>query len=101
MTETVIDERVTQNDDVNEYEDIVIKKLRWHSRRGMLELDLIFMPFIEEQYVKLAVNAQANYRELLACEDQDLFAWFVKKEACSRADLVSIVAEIMEWYAQR
>ena len=54
-----------------------IKKMYWHSRRGMLELDLILLPFVTEHLAALNEEQQELYRELLREEDQDLFAWLV------------------------
>ena len=55
-------------------------RLRWGSRRGMLELDLILMPFVEDVYPTLAADDQALYVQLLECEDQDLFSWFLHRQ---------------------
>jgi antitoxin CptB len=55
-------------------------RLRWGSRRGMLELDLILMPFVERIYPTLNPDDQALYARLLECEDQDLFAWLLHRQ---------------------
>ena len=52
-------------------------RLFWASRRGMLELDLIFLPFAENVYPELVVEDQLLYEQLLACGDQDLFSWLL------------------------
>lgn len=49
----------------------------WRSRRGMLELDLLLVPFTREVYGSLGAPEQGRYRELLACEDQELFGWLL------------------------
>ena len=33
--------------------DIEMKRLFWHSRRGMLELDVLLVPFLQEAYPTL------------------------------------------------
>lgn len=58
-------------------QDAENRRVYWHSRRGMLELDLVLMPFAETVYPTLDAQTQALYRELLGCEDADLFAWLV------------------------
>ncbi|MDY6827747.1 MAG: succinate dehydrogenase assembly factor 2 [Pseudomonadota bacterium] len=50
----------------------------WSSRRGMLELDLLLLPFAEQVFPQLTPQHQALYVELLAQEDQQLFAWLVR-----------------------
>lgn len=71
-------------------------RLRWGSRRGMLELDLILMPFVEDVYPTLAAEDQALYAELLSCEDQDMFAWFMHKQDPQDPKLCRIVNIIRE-----
>lgn len=55
-------------------------RLFWSSRRGMLELDLILLPFIENVYPTLEAEDQLSYQRLLECEDQDMYAWFMRRE---------------------
>lgn len=52
-------------------------KLRWACRRGMLELDVLLAPFVEEGYDALNERQKADFERLLACDDPDLFAWFM------------------------
>jgi len=78
-----------------------LNRLFWHSRRGMLELDLLLVPFVREAYVKLSQEDQARYRKLLACEDQDLFAWFMQRTEPEDKDLQAIVRLILQHGATR
>lgn len=57
-----------------------LNRLRWASRRGMLELDLVLLPFVEQVYATLSADDQARFDALLESEDQDLFRWFLGKE---------------------
>lgn len=52
-------------------------KTKWACRRGMLELDLILQPFIEDNYDELSISAKKNINEFLTNTDQDLFSWLV------------------------
>ncbi len=56
-----------------------LKRLYWHSRRGMLELDVLLVPFVQEVYPGLDAEDQARFRKLLECEDQDMFGWFMQR----------------------
>jgi antitoxin CptB len=73
-----------------------LNRLFWHSRRGMLELDLLLVPFVREAYADLAEEDQARYRKLLECEDQDMFGWFMQREEPADADLRKIVRMILD-----
>jgi len=71
-------------------------RLFWSSRRGMLELDLVLMPFIENVYPTLAEPDQELYQLLLEEEDQDLFSWFMRREDPDNVNLLRIVNIIRE-----
>ncbi len=55
-------------------------KVYWASRRGMLELDLVLMPFAKDVYPSLSQTDQQAYRQLLEEQDQDLFSWFLGRQ---------------------
>ena len=66
-------------------------RLFWGSRRGMLELDLVLLPFLENVYESLAQDDKERYWALLECEDQDMFAWFLRRENPDDPELLRIV----------
>ncbi|MGB0895114.1 MAG: succinate dehydrogenase assembly factor 2 [Parashewanella sp.] len=69
-------------------------RVRWACRRGMLELDVIFQPFVEQQYENLADKDKATFVRLLECEDPELFAWFMGHEQCEDAELAEMVIKV-------
>ena len=71
------------------------RRLWWHSRRGMLELDVLLIPFLEEAYRELPADDQARYRKLLDCEDTDMFEWFMQRGKPQDPDLARIVEIIL------
>lgn len=70
-------------------------RLWWHSRRGMLELDVLLLPFLEEAYRDLPKDDQARYQKLLSCEDTDMFEWFMQRSKPEDPDLRRIVEIIL------
>jgi antitoxin CptB len=66
-------------------------RLFWGSRRGMLELDLVLLPFLENIYPGLEQADKERYWKLLECEDQDMFAWFLRREDPEDLELKGIV----------
>lgn len=70
------------------------KRLRWACRRGMLELDLVLQPFLENILPNLTQEQQVQFERLLECEDQDLFNWFLRKEDPSDEEDMAIVTII-------
>lgn len=76
-------------------DEIEVRKLWWHSRRGMLELDVLLKPFVEEAYRSLPADDQQRYKDLLACEDADLFAWFMERTPPADPDMERIVGIVL------
>ena len=72
-------------------ESLSFKRLKWNCRRGMLELDLLLEPFLDEVFLTLDDEDKARFYTLIECEDQDLFLWFMQKEVPQDADLARIV----------
>lgn len=78
------------------YSEEDIRRLAWQSRRGMLELDVLFVPFVEKAFRELEPADQKRFVKLLACEDQDLFVWFMQRATPEDPDLERIVKIILE-----
>ena len=76
--------------------DIEMKRLFWHSRRGMLELDVLLVPFLQEAYPTLEAADKQRYQKLLECEDQDMFGWFMQRSKPEDPDLQRIVEIILD-----
>ncbi|MFT6915089.1 MAG: antitoxin CptB [Motiliproteus sp.] len=60
------------------YSETDINRLRWHCRRGMLELDVLLTPYLEGHFGALSLQDQQLFERLIAGEDQDLFSWFMR-----------------------
>lgn len=74
-----------------------IKRMRWASRRGMLELDLVLEPFVTDCYAELGERDRQCYQRLMECEDQQLFAWFLRREQPEDESLADIVNRILDY----
>ncbi|MEW6981479.1 succinate dehydrogenase assembly factor 2 [Colwelliaceae bacterium 6471] len=70
-------------------------RLKWACRRGMLELDVLFMPFVEEAYEHLTESDKVTFERLLECQDPELFAWFMGHENCEDKELNAMVQLIL------
>lgn len=71
------------------------KRMRWASRRGMLELDLILEPFVRLHYAQLDSDDRLRYRELMGCQDQELFDWFLRKQVPENPEHALMVRTIL------
>jgi len=71
-------------------------RLMWASRRGMLELDLLLQPFVENHYHLLSDDDKQQFHLFLELEDQQLFQWLIKKEKAPDTHTQRIVDIIHE-----
>lgn len=79
---------------------IQAKQLRWQCRRGMLELDMLLMPFVDDAFSSLTPKQQQDFKRLLAHEDSQLFPWLMLREIPADADMQAMVKLVVE-YARR
>ncbi|MCJ8269837.1 MAG: succinate dehydrogenase assembly factor 2 [Psychrosphaera sp.] len=71
-------------------------KLRWACRRGMLELDVLLLPFIDDDaYDALPETQKLVFQRLLTSDDPDLFAWFMGHQKCEDEELKGMVKIIL------
>lgn len=75
-------------------EPMKISRVRWACRRGMLELDVLFQPFVENHYEQLSAANKHIFVKLLEGEDPVLFAWFMGHETCSDPELAAMVIRV-------
>lgn len=78
--------------------DEEFRRMRWASRRGMLELDLVLGPFMDEHYNALSARERQQFEELMRCEDQELFGWFLGREKPDDANHAEIVKTILAFH---
>jgi antitoxin CptB len=48
-------------------------RVRWHCRRGMLELDIVLSKFLDKHYGGLDLEQKAVFKALLDLPDNDLW----------------------------
>ena len=66
-------------------------RLKWHARRGMLELDLILGRFVEK-YLDILSNEQLDlFEHFLTQADPDLYAWLMEYEQPTNPEFTTII----------
>ena len=78
------------------YSEDDVRRLTLQCRRGMLELDVLLVPFMQEAFAGLVQEDQDRFVKLLDCEDQDLFMWFMQRSEPEDPDMKRIVGVILE-----
>ncbi|MFV0819590.1 succinate dehydrogenase assembly factor 2 [Tatlockia micdadei] len=66
-------------------------KLLWHCRRGMLELDLILIPFLERHFDSMSLSQMTAFERLLECTDPELFSWLMGHDDPTDKEFVDII----------
>lgn len=69
-------------------------KIKWHCRRGMLELDLILTQFIENRLEQLSEQQIHSFETLLSYTDPELYAYLMGYSEPEDKDIIDIVAII-------
>lgn len=87
---------VTNNENSTRLLKVNKARLKWACRRGMLELDMLFIPFVDEAYDDLSTKDQFTFERLLTGQDPELFAWFMGHEICEDTELNAIVQFILK-----
>lgn len=77
-------------------DDEELRRLRWHCRRGMLELDHLLLTFLDRGYRALAGDDRARFVRLLECQDQDLSDWLMRRRAGDDPELQRIVDHVVD-----
>ncbi len=71
-----------------------INRLKWHCRRALLELDLVFQRFWARHGDDIDATTEADLTRLLALEDHDLWALVSGKEASDDVALTSLIERL-------
>ena len=71
-----------------------LNRIRWRSRRGMAELDILFIPFFDDVFPFLSETRQNAFVRLLTEEDPELWEWFSERampQDPAYLDLVTLI----------
>ena len=75
-------------------EDAELKRARWRCRRGMRELDRLFDRWLDREWALSSDAQRGVFLQLLECEDDRLWRWFMGYETCPDAALQPLVERI-------
>jgi antitoxin CptB len=71
-----------------------INRLRWQCRRGMRELDLLLLRFLDTGYAGLDADAARAFARLLDCPDALLLEWLLGRQRPSDKEVADVVLRI-------
>jgi antitoxin CptB len=70
------------------------RKLRWQCRRGMKELDLVLVRYLDAHFSSASAEEQQNFVRLLESEDDQLWAWILGRSNPQDPELDALVQRI-------
>ena len=69
-------------------------RLRWHCRRALLELDIVFARFLATQFDSLNEEELRALQELLAYEDTELWPMVSGRKECDKPHLRGLLERL-------
>jgi len=67
------------------------ERIRWHCRRGMLEVDIVLQRFLERHAGGIVGNDLKSFKELLELPDNDLWDLIVGRAEVTRPEWQGMV----------
>jgi antitoxin CptB len=73
-----------------------MSRLRWRCRRGMRELDMLLLAYVDQYYQKADANEQQAFRQLLTTPDPDILALLTGKAVTDDELLQHVIERLLE-----
>ena len=71
-----------------------LERIRWRSRRGLLELDIVLGRFIESHYMQLDENEKQVFEVLLDMPDKPLWDMIAGRQEATHMEQRSLLEKI-------
>ena len=75
-------------------EDPEMRRLRWRCRRGMKELDLLLLNYIDEVYSASRPERQLAFRRLLSMPDPEILALLTGRSEADDEHLAHVIERL-------
>ncbi len=69
-------------------------KLHWQCRRGMKELDIVLLRYLERDYDRASEQERRVFTELLELQDPQLFSYIMGRETPPDAVVADVIRKI-------
>lgn len=71
-----------------------LSRLRWRCRRGMRELDVLLLRYLERDFATASSGERAAFRAMLDLPDPELFGYLVGREHPQNPDWRDLLARL-------
>jgi antitoxin CptB len=72
-----------------------MSRLRWRCRRGMKELDLLLLDYVERCYRNVNLDRQQAFRRLLSMPDPEILALLTGRSGTDDEYLAEIIERLL------
>jgi antitoxin CptB len=69
-------------------------RLRWQCRRGMRELDLLLLRYLESEYLTASPATQRGFERLLELSDPELLGYLLRGERPADQELAHVIERV-------
>ena len=73
-----------------------LERVRWRSRRGLLELDILLGRFIDKEYAQLDEAGRRAFEELLDMPDNPLWDMIADRQQAARIEHQALLEKLRE-----
>lgn len=77
-----------------QFDDVAKRRIRFQTRRGLLELDLVLKRFLAKEFEQLSDEELAIFVEILDLPDPVFLAMVNQKEVSERPEFEALLAKI-------
>ena len=72
--------------------------LKWRCRRGMKEVEVILVRYLEQHYIQASAKEQQAFVTLLELPDVEIYAYLVGQQFPTETEQLALVAKIRQLY---
>jgi antitoxin CptB len=76
--------------------DHELDKLRWRCRRGMRELDMLLLNYLNGSYVGAGNDEQRAFKQLLTIPDPEILALLTGRSVTDDEHLAHVIQRLLE-----
>jgi antitoxin CptB len=70
--------------------------LRWRCRRGMRELDVLLMRYLDRDYPQAGASQRAAFASLLSAQDPEIVDWLTGRQPVEDPDLRHVLDRLLD-----
>lgn len=81
---------------MTQFDEVTKRRIRFLTRRGLLELDILLSKFMEKEFQTLSDDELAVFVEVLDLPDQDFLGLVNQTQPCLREDFETLLDKIRQ-----